>query len=303
MGINQQSLKAILAEHKYLPIEGNVLLIGRSTVCLTHEQVNNIFAEYDLPAPSLKTEFTGTKHHSYGFCIDDRELILSLSEKINSVDVLDVSDYEGANIICDLNYPVHESLYNKYDFIYDSSVLDNVFNPASFLVNLAAMLSPRGRAILINVASFFPGALTSVHPEWLYGFFAVNKFHDCKVYLTEAIQKGMNRFCYDTDLWIYGPNYTPVKNYDYIEAVRRTSGICHTLAVVEKHEAMTSDLKDFTYPINLQYINSSSAQNWPSPSYHVFDSCRPLMKAPRLKTPAPSEPHLTDHYKYLGSDF
>lgn len=303
MGINQQSLKAILAEHKHRPIEGKVLLIGRSTVCLDNFQLASIFAEYGLPAPSVKSYFAGTRHSNHGYTVDDRELIASLSPEIKQVDVLDMSAYEGANVICDLNYPVPDRLLNQYDFIYDSSVLDNVFNPASLVSNIAGMLKSRGRAIMLNVASFYPGALVSVHPEWFYGFFAINKFFDCKIYLTENTQPGINRFVYDTHLWLYGPHFTPDKCYDYLEAVRRASGIFHTIAVAEKSDRPTQSISDFIYPSNLQYIKSSGSHDWASPSYHNFDNARSLMKGSYLVDPVPPSPHLTDHYRYLGSGF
>ena len=94
MGINQQSLKAILAEHKYSPIQGNILLIGRSTVCLDQEKLASIFSEHEIPLPRLSAVSGETKHSDYGFYVDDRELFRSLSPNA-IVDVLDVSSYEG----------------------------------------------------------------------------------------------------------------------------------------------------------------------------------------------------------------
>ncbi len=166
------------------------------------------------------------------------------------------------------------------------------------------MLKPGGRYLGVNVASFFPGALVSVHPEWFYGFFAVNKFKDCKVYLTVQSSPGINRFEYDTDLWIYRPEYTKSSNYNYYEAVNSTSKPCLTITVAEKNDLETRDPEAFTFPTNLQYISSSGVPDWASSDYHRFDSSRPLMKGTVVEgEPYPDPPHLTDHYLYLGSQF
>lgn len=165
------------------------------------------------------------------------------------------------------------------------------------------MLKPHGRTVMINVTSFYPGALVSVHPEWFYGFFAVNKFFDSRVYLTENSQRGANRFCYDTDLWIYKPQFTPAVNYNYLSAVQRCNGIFHTLVVAEKNSVPTKKLNDFQFPMNLQYISTSVACDWTSASFHSFDQKRPLMKASCTKNPPPENPHQTDHYTYVGSHF
>ena len=68
-------------------------------------------------------------HSSYVSCCDDEGLLRAISSEIKNVDVLDVSAYEGANKLHDINYPIPNELRHKYDFIFDSSVLDNLFNP------------------------------------------------------------------------------------------------------------------------------------------------------------------------------
>ena len=300
MGINLQALKLLLAENEHKKIHGNVLLIGKSTVNIRREVINKTFRKFARTPPALAIQNLDTKHSSTDYSCDDEELYQAISTEIKKVDILDVSAYEGANILHDMNYPIPNKLKGRYDFIYDSSVLDNIFSPSQFIANLHSLLSPAGRAALINVASFFPGAMTSVHPEWMHGFFAANKYHDCKVYLTQQNSQGKNRFEYETDLWLYQPHFTQSQSYDYLNAVQSTNGICHTLSIAEKQESPINLNEEIAYPCNLQYISSSSSADW---RLHEFSKSRPLLEASRIETPPPQQPHLTDHYQYLGSGF
>lgn len=89
MGINQQVLKAILAENQYRELSGKLLLIGRSTVCLNQEKILKLFSDNRLPKPIFSKTDSKTKHSSDIYNIDDKELFRSVSNKINTIDVLD----------------------------------------------------------------------------------------------------------------------------------------------------------------------------------------------------------------------
>ena len=45
-----------------------------------------------------------------------------------TVTSLDYSDYEGADLIHDLNNPIPDSLHDKFDFVYDGGTLEHVFD-------------------------------------------------------------------------------------------------------------------------------------------------------------------------------
>lgn len=299
MGINVQTLKAMLHENTHREISGKVLLIGKSTVELRWATLIDIVNSFGLEVS--ETDFrkrdTKTKKSSDNFWVDDVELLVTLFPNITSVDVLDVSPYEGANIIADMNLPVSAELHATYDFIYDSSVLDNIFNPAQMLSNIALMLRERGRVCLLNVASFYPGALCSCHPEWFYSFFAVNHFADAKVYLT-ILRESTSRFEQLTDLWRYRPKFTTNDSYDYLAAVNSVGGVAYTLVIAEMDKALS---RSVVFPTNLQYIASSKAPDWTLLEENFSMSTRPLMRA--LPAIPPPQPHLTDHYEFLGSNF
>jgi hypothetical protein len=305
MGINRQVLQTLLHENNYRPIKGKVLLIGRSTVTIRIESINNIFKQFNRTPPDFCVEaLSQTKHANDAYNVDDIELIRSVSEGIESVDVLDVSSYEGANVIHDLNVGIPDGLECQYDFIYDSSVLDNIFSPAKGIENIYRMLAPRGRYLGLNVSSFYPGAFSSLSPEWFYSFFALNGCADVKVYLVVQTIAGDNRFEYLADLYRYQPSYTANPLYDHFKAVTESNSVCHTIVIAEK--SSTSGLGvPVNFPVNLQYVVSSGAVNWAGRESTFRKSDRPVMSAGSVlpKRNDSLSFHHTDHYIYLGSSF
>lgn len=183
MGLPRQIVRLLLQEHKYRPISGSVLLIGRQTVPLTIEQAKNLAAEEGITprpqsAPRLDTSTQGGKAHGY---ISDASVFDLFSDA--SVQALDISDYEDAEIVADLNAGIPAHLEGQFDFIYDGSCLDNIFDPATSLKNMTRLLKPGGRIVLVEHATHIHGAYVTYSPAWFYDYFTVNGFADCKVYL------------------------------------------------------------------------------------------------------------------------
>ncbi|MDU8945829.1 class I SAM-dependent methyltransferase [Ovoidimarina sediminis] len=63
---------------------------------------------------------------------------------------LDASDYEGSNLVHDLNYPIGDDLRGRFDFILDGGTLEHVFNAPQALDNVFSMLSEGGVFISAN---------------------------------------------------------------------------------------------------------------------------------------------------------
>ena len=82
---------------------------------------------------------------------------------LEHIEVLDCSEYEKAGIIIDLNLPIDNILHEKYDFIYDGSVLDStelsVNDGAWNLVSSANLPSARVglRGVSLNNQLFMTG--------------------------------------------------------------------------------------------------------------------------------------------------
>ncbi|MDR2795991.1 MAG: class I SAM-dependent methyltransferase [Spirochaetaceae bacterium] len=111
-----------------------------------------------------------------------------------TVDSIDYSDYEGANIIHDMNMPVPETLKNRYDCVWDGGTLEHVFNYPAATRNCMDMVKPGGHLILETPSNnCFGHGLYQFSPELFFSLLDKhNGFSETKIF----IQCGFNR-CYE----------------------------------------------------------------------------------------------------------
>lgn len=166
----------------------------------------------------------------------------------NSVKALDISPYEGAEVVHDLGQPLPDRLKATADFIVDGSTLDNVFDPAMALRNFAQLLRPGGRLIAINCLNMRDGAYTICPPDWFLDYFVENGFADCKVYVCAGVRNSTNSYWFDTQAMVAQkpdrPYLFPALWWRYF-----------TMVFAEKASASTTDL----VPQQLHY---RSAEAW-----------------------------------------
>jgi hypothetical protein len=63
------------------------------------------------------------------------------------LDAIDYSDYEGAQVIQDLNVPIPEELKERYDLVYDGGTLEHIFNFPTALRNAMEMVRLGGTLV------------------------------------------------------------------------------------------------------------------------------------------------------------
>jgi SAM-dependent methyltransferase len=188
VGISVQIARLLLREHRYKPIIGNLLCIGKQTVELTVAQALSII-ELELgvkPRVAVAdVETDGSTRASAGQnYITDRAFFALFSDA--QYHCLDQSAYEGANIVfdlCDADLPTQ--LEGRFDFIYDGSSLDNIFDPAMAIRNLTRVIRPGGRIIHVNRTSRLHGDYVAFSLSWFHDFYSINNFQDCQVYLAQ----------------------------------------------------------------------------------------------------------------------
>jgi len=234
MGLGFQAVDAIGREQAYRPIRGDILFIGRQGTYMTPAELAAQLRFHGHAVDPSAIEIDRTTMHrrpGYGEIVTDRSIFRALG--IDSVKALDVSPYEGAEIIHDLNRALPDNLKEIADFIVDGSTLDNVFDPAMVLRNFAQLLRPGGRLITINTLNTRDNAFTICPPDWFLDYFVENGFSDCKVYVCAGFAG-----CY-TSYWL---------DTRYIVAERPTRLVFpsmlwayYTLVFAEKSAASTTD--------------------------------------------------------------
>lgn len=185
MGIPVPLIEFFLQEHRYRPWKGKLLTLGKQTVLVTPEQLKGLLERngirWDASKAQIDRKTVQAQQETERQYVDDATLFSSFCSVI--LHTLDVTSYEGADIIHDLCKPIPAHLSGQYDIIFNGSVLDNIFDPAEALRNTTRMLSPRGRIIHIEMASNLAFEYLIYSTDWFIDYYVVNEFADCRIYV------------------------------------------------------------------------------------------------------------------------
>jgi SAM-dependent methyltransferase len=194
MALGRDVVDAIIREHAYRPITGDVLLIGQQTIALSRDEVLELMREHGVHAGS------GTRHIANVESAGD----ISAAAFFGLLGVYELRTLgaggDGADIVHDLRAPIQDQLVGSADFVIDGGALADIFSPAAVLRNYARLLRPGGRLIAINnlSAHFDPYAIPSA--SWYLDYFVANTFADCRVYvLVYPPDRPTSAFCIDID--------------------------------------------------------------------------------------------------------
>lgn len=89
----------------------------------------------------------------------------------SGIETMDLSDYEGATVLHDLNHPLPKELEGQFDFIFDGGTIEHVFNVPMALTNVFRMLRPGGRFVSVNGMHGWTGhGLYQFGPELAWTF-------------------------------------------------------------------------------------------------------------------------------------
>lgn len=85
------------------------------------------------------------------------------------VDSLDVSDYQDATVIQDLQTPIPETLANRYDLVIDGGTLEHVFNVPVAMKNVLRLAAKGGMIYLNSPSNNLSGhGFYQFSPELMY---------------------------------------------------------------------------------------------------------------------------------------
>lgn len=190
MGFSCGAVELIIQEHLHKPLTGDILLIGRQNTDIPPQAMLNLLDLYGItPRVPLELEKRGSLAHNVLTLSDDTDRIADVAVFHSLADVnvmaLDISDYEGAEIVHDLNLPLPDKYKGRFDFIFDGSSMDNIFNGAQALFSFSELLRPGGRVLAYNASNSARTAYSMYSPDWFFDFFAANRYADCKLYLHE----------------------------------------------------------------------------------------------------------------------
>jgi SAM-dependent methyltransferase len=226
----------------FQPVPGRALMIGRQNTGLIPGEAKHLIERNGIPL--LRDDFEIEKNtiHSTGRDgeITDRAFFAAFSNC--SVEAIDVSDYESAEIVHDMSVPIPDHLKGQFDFIYDGSSLDNIFNVATAMQNVSDLLKPGGRCVLMNWSNSFPTAYAMLSPDWFMDFFAYHEYEDARV-LVVAVDAVHGR------VWRYDPLVIHDNQYGYQCSSVTTHETRATICFAEKSDKPAKG----GFPVQMHY--------------------------------------------------
>jgi SAM-dependent methyltransferase len=142
---------------------GDTLWLGRQSYHIHDSDLgNSVLQSYDKRISIDKIR------GSTGYCEDFFKYLGS-----NTIKSLDFSDFEGAEIIHDLNNPVKSELTDQFDCVFDGGTIEHVFDTRMAFSNVKKMLRVGGMFLMVDGANNFLGhGLYQFSPELLWRTFS-----------------------------------------------------------------------------------------------------------------------------------
>jgi SAM-dependent methyltransferase len=154
MGLASNVMEGLVRESRHRPFVGTAYTLGRQTMAVSPAKVNAMFqrlgaqpvGEYasDDDIDTITT-FSGQLPYPP---VKDTVFFRMLG--FTEQKAIDVSNFEGAEIILDLNSEIPSELLETADLVVDGSTFDNVFDPAAALRNSVRLLKPNGRICIVK---------------------------------------------------------------------------------------------------------------------------------------------------------
>lgn len=135
MGLDINSVMFLIEAHKKGVRFDDVLTLGRQHLNVFPAKMTQVLQRHGLPAEPFQQNAPDTIHADPFFkCLGAKQ-----------VDGLDVSDFEGARFVHDLNQPISPELKERFGVVYDGGSLEHVFNFPVALKNCLEMVRVGGR--------------------------------------------------------------------------------------------------------------------------------------------------------------
>jgi hypothetical protein len=152
MGLNINGARFLLAEKKRGLALGRLLTLGRQEVYMGDRDYNRILNELGR-SRTIPT---------YG---DDFFQGLGAG----SLEVMDASPYEGADVIHDLNEPIGPELHSRFDTVIDGGTLEHVFHFPNSIRTCMELVKTGGHLILMTPWHNYSGhGFYQFSPELFY---------------------------------------------------------------------------------------------------------------------------------------
>ncbi len=180
------------------------------------------------------------------------------------VHALDVSDYEHADIIFNLNDRLPRDLEGRFDMVFDGGVIEHVFNVSNALLNICKLTKVGGYIFNVNpVYNYIHNTFWNISPEMFLDFYSANdyKIFDCS--MVTILTEDRDKRAWPDRPVIWSPDVrlmTLGGSLNTGEHIRSLNKLCpnplpHTWIIAQKmHD------KAFVYPIVSGYAKKHKGE-------------------------------------------
>lgn len=196
MGINKTMAKYLAKKKLEFNFQGSLLTLGRQDIGVTYKEL------YDFGL----TENTSEEYPT------DQVFFKLLG--FEYVDSLEHNLMDNATIAHDLNSPLTENLYSRFDWIIDGGTLEHCFNVKEFMFSMIKLLKPGGNILHINPSLGCSNhGLFNFQPTFYFSFYNSNHFLNSKCDLLEMHTKTAELFI-DNNI---NARVIPISNFNNLD--------------------------------------------------------------------------------------
>ncbi len=164
MALNSISAELLLHCRKLQPKAADFLMLGRQWLRLSPAEAARLGQEHSLKLDDLAdaqmsdTTYAEPFFQRMGF---------------QKTEALDVTTYQGAGLVHDMNTPLPEEHHEQWDWVFDGGSLEHIFDFPTAIRNCSALLKPGGLFITqCPVNNWMGHGFYQFSPELFYRAFA-----------------------------------------------------------------------------------------------------------------------------------
>jgi len=193
MGLSLSALRFIIRQHLHRPLGPAVCTLGRQRVVATYQQVLDLVREEGwAPRPLEDGQDVSTNIPSWKNGPESKntsDVVFFGLLGIDTLTTLDVSDYEAADIIWDLNKPIPTELIGRFDTVIDSGTIEHVHDVHQAIRNINLLTRPGGTVMhFAPTSNYIDHGYHQLSPIFFVDYYAANRFERCDAWLFEHIR-------------------------------------------------------------------------------------------------------------------
>ena len=144
MGVSSTEVRALCALKRSGELGDEILSLGRPEIYIPKHQLKALAMAYDLGWSDADIAEVSSETYA--------EPLLKLLG-FRTIRSLDISAYQEADIIHDLNLPIPKHLEATTSFLYGNGTIEHIFDIATVLKNIVRLVKVGGTAFILTPAN------------------------------------------------------------------------------------------------------------------------------------------------------